>query len=145
MGTGAEEGMQTYRRMRVAVKELLPSTVASDVCKEAQILARFCHPYLPHLFGVVTSKAPHRVVMQYHGLSDRSTSITLYDILGGYGQHYSQHVLLILCTRLLEAVRYLHEDVNVIHNDLKYSSVVVCDSLIEPTLPSMSAQDTCNV
>ena len=137
--------LQTYRRMRVAVKELLPSTIASDVHKEALILAHFCHPYLPHLFGVVTSKAPHRIVMQYHDLSDRSTSITLYDVLGGSGQHYSQHVLLILCTQLLEAVRYLHEDVNVIHNDLKCSNVVVCDSLIEPTMPSMSAQNTCDV
>ena len=132
--------LQTYRRMRVAVKELLPSTIASDVHKEALILAHFCHPYLPHLFGVVTSKAPHRIVMQYHGLS--ATSITLYDVLGGSGQHYSRHVLLILCTQLLEAVHYLHEDANVIHNDLKCS---VCDSLVEPTMPSMSAQNTCIV
>ena len=137
--------LQTYRRMRVAGKELLPSTVVSDVCKEALILARFCHPYLRHLFGVVTSKAPHRIVMQYHSLSDRSTSITLYDILCGSGQHYSQHVLLMLCTQLLEAVRYLHEDANVIHNDLKCNNVIVCDSVIEPTVPSLSAQDTCNV
>ena len=62
--------LQTYRRMRVAVKELLPSTVVSDVRKEALILARFCHPYLPHFFGVVTSKAPHRIVMHYHGFPD---------------------------------------------------------------------------
>ena len=54
--------LQTYSRMRVTVKELLPSTVVSDVRKEALILARFCRPYLPHLFGVVTSKTPHRIV-----------------------------------------------------------------------------------
>lgn len=51
----------------------------------------------------------------------------------------------MLCTQLLEAVRYLHEDANVIHNDFKCSNVIVCDSVIEPMVPSTSAQDTCNV
>lgn len=137
--------LQTYRRMRVAIKELLPHTVVLDVHKEALILARFCHPYVPHLFGIVTSQAPHRIVMQYHGFSDKSISITLTDVLCGSDQHYSQHVLLILCTQLLEAIRYLHEEAKVIHNDLMCSNIVVCDSLIETPMPSTSAQNTCNV
>lgn len=68
--------LQTYHRMRVAVKELLPHTVVLGVHNEALILAWFCHPYVPHLFGIVMSQAPHRnrIEMQYHGFSDKSIS-----------------------------------------------------------------------
>ena len=43
--------MQVYRGIEVAVKELLPRTLATDVRHEARVLASFCHPYLP-LFSV---------------------------------------------------------------------------------------------
>lgn len=78
--------LQMYRNIEVAVKEFLPHTVASDVHSEANILARFSHPYLPHLFGIVTSELPYRIVMQYHGLSGLSTSVTLHDALTDSGK-----------------------------------------------------------
>ena len=46
---------QLYSGIRVAVKELLPLSVVDDVRQETEILALFCHPYLPLLFSVITT------------------------------------------------------------------------------------------
>ena len=73
--------LQIYWGLKVAVKRLLPSTVSVDVHREAQILAHLSHPYLPYLFGIVTSELPYRIIMQYHGLSDKTMSVTLGDVL----------------------------------------------------------------
>ncbi len=51
--------IQLYRNINVAVKEFLPHTVTSDVKIEANILARFSHPYLPYLFGIVIKELPY--------------------------------------------------------------------------------------
>ncbi len=61
--------IQLCRNINVAVKEFLPHTVTSDVKIEANILARFSHPYLPYLFGIVIKELPYQIVMQYHGIS----------------------------------------------------------------------------
>lgn len=60
--------VQMYRGMKVAVKEFLPHSVATDVRHEARVLSVLCHPYLPLLFGVNTSVRPFRIVMQYHAI-----------------------------------------------------------------------------
>ncbi len=52
--------MQLFRNVKVAVKELLPHSLLDDLNKEANILARFFHPYLPFLFGTTTK--PLRIV-----------------------------------------------------------------------------------
>ena len=138
--------LQTYRGIKVAVKELLPRTVAADVRNEAMLLCRLCHPYLPLLFGVVTSSLPHRLVLQYHGLASNCMSTTLYGILqdsSANEQYKSERLLVMLCLQLLEALRYLHDEANVLHNDLKCDNVVVCDSLCEPlSSASSSSQDS---
>ena len=58
----------TFRGMKVAVKELLPRTVLSDVRHEARILAQLSHPFVPYLFRVCTIVQPYRIVMQFHGI-----------------------------------------------------------------------------
>ena len=56
--------LQFFRGIKVAVKELLPRTLSSDVLNEAMILPCYCHPYLPHLFGIATlQQQPYRIVM----------------------------------------------------------------------------------
>ncbi len=55
--------LQVFRQMNVAVKEMSPRTVLSDVLNEARILALLCHPFVPYLFGVCTAVKPYRVVM----------------------------------------------------------------------------------
>lgn len=70
--------LQLYRGIYVAVKELLPRSLKEDVKHEAQIFARFCHPYLPHLFGVCTQTQPLRIVMQFVGFLENSQTLTLH-------------------------------------------------------------------
>lgn len=73
--------MQVYCGIEVAVKELLPRTLATDVRNEARVFASFCHPYLPLSFGVHTASRPYKIVMQYHGLNQSGSSATLQDIV----------------------------------------------------------------
>ena len=110
---------QQYRGIQVAVKEFLPHTRAESVRHEASILLKLSHPYVPLLLGICTSEHPFIMVMQYHGIDGRC--VTLYKELtqrvaipSGAYQSW-----IILCSELAEAIRYLHDDVNIIHNDLK--------------------------
>lgn len=137
-GSFAVVQLQTYRGLKVAVKRLLPNTVAADVHKEAQILARLCHPNLPYLFGVVTSKPPYKIVMQYHGLSERMMSVTLSDVLCRPSKLYDQYTFLLFCAQIAEALCYLHDEVKILHNDLKCNNVVICDSISEVARSSIS-------
>ena len=69
--------MKLFRGIKVAVKELQPRTVLSDVRKEAHTLATLCHPFLPYLFGVCTTSEPYRIVMQFHGIQEATLPLTL--------------------------------------------------------------------
>ena len=134
-GSFAVVKLQIYRGFNVAVKKFLASTVRVDVHKEAEVLAQFCHPYLPMLFGIVTSTAPYRIVMQYHGLSGQcQLSVTLSDVLMK-PEKYDQSTMLLFCAQLAEVVQYLHDEVKILHNDLKCNNVVICDSVTERQLP----------
>ena len=121
---------------KVATKKFLLNMVVADVLKEAHILSQFCHPYLPYIFGVVSKKSPYMLVMQYHGLSDKTTSTTLSDILTDHAKPFNQYMLLIISAQLAKAFRYLHKDAKVLHNDLKCNNVLVCDSITDTQLPS---------
>ena len=97
----------------------------------------FCHPYLPLLFGIHTATQPYKIVMQYHSLHEGGKSTTLYDVLS-MSEIHSEHTIVMLCIQLMEAVRYLHDDVKELHNDLKCNNVIVCDSVAEQPVPSSS-------
>ena len=123
-GSFAVVQLQTYRGLKIAVKRL-PNTVVADVRKEAQIPAQLCHPNLPYLFGVVTSKPSYKIIMQYHGLSEQIMSVTLSDVLCDSSKLYDQNTFLLLCAQIAKAVRYLHDEVKILHNDLKCNNVVI--------------------
>lgn len=128
-GSFAVVKLQTYRGYNVAVKKFLPSTVCADVHREAEVLAQFCHPYLPMLFGVVTSTPPYRIIMQHHGLSGQSgLSVTLSDVLMKR-EKYDDNTMFTFCAQLAEVLQYLHDEVQILHNDLKCNNVVICDSV----------------
>ncbi len=114
--------MQLYRNVKVAVKELLPHSLLDDLNKEANILVRFSHPYLPFLFGVLITTKPLRIVMQFHGFG--TTSMTLTDAFSTMIEQLKETVL-TLCSQLMEAMRYLHDEVNVLHNDLKCNNILI--------------------
>ena len=131
-GSFAVVKLQLFRGYKVAVKKFLASTIKEDVIQEAQNLAHLCHPYIPMLFGLVTATQPYRIIMQYHGLSGRvsSLSVTLNDVLTR-SVAYNQNTIVLLFAQLAEAMRYLHEDAKLLHNDLKCSNVLLCDGCDE--------------
>ena len=53
--------------------------------------------------------------MQYHGLADKTMSVTLTDVLID-STGLSDNMASMICVQLTEAV---HENVNILHNDLK--------------------------
>ena len=128
---------QQYRGIQVAVKEFLPRTRAESVKYEANILLKLSHPYVPLLLGICTSKYPFIMVMQYHGIDGRCVPLhkeLVQKIAIPSGSYQSW---IILCSELAEAIRYLHDDVNIIHNDLKADNVVLSNSFTQQALHSI--------
>ena len=63
--------LQQYRGIKVAVKEFLSRTVKEDV-KNETVLARLCHPFLPHLFGICVRSNPMKIIIQFHRISNKT-------------------------------------------------------------------------
>lgn len=116
--------LQMYRNIKVAVKELLPHTLAEDVTKEAVILASLCHPYLPFLFGISLKEAPYKIIMQFHAI-DELTSITLYQQLCRKTLNLTTNWAWMFGAQLVEAVQYLHMEVDILHNDITYNNILI--------------------
>ena len=121
--------LQVYRGIHVAVKEFLPRAIKEDVKNEAKILASLCHPFLPCLFGISISTKPFKIVMQYHGFVDSSTSMpplahTLSHELLKQEFHLQTKDWLVVSAQLLDAVNYLHTIVGLLHNDIKGDNIV---------------------
>lgn len=115
---------QIYRGIPVAVKEFLPRTCIEDVHKEASILQKLCHPYLPLFLGICTSKMPYIVVMQYHGINGKSITVKDELIRHTLVTDDIHRTWIVLCAQLIEALAYLHGVVGIIHNDLKSNNVL---------------------
>lgn len=118
--------LQKYRGMQVAVKEFLPRSLAIDVIKEASILASLSHPYVPFLYGVCTKKLPLRIVMQFHTLCGQEVSTLERELLNG---RLVGITWIKLCAQLMEVIHYLHEEVGILHNDIKGDNLVLAHSL----------------
>lgn len=116
---------QMLRGILVAVKEFLSRSVTADVIHEASVLNRICHPYLPLLIGMCTKQLPLRLVLQFHAFKELE-SVTLEHELRE--NHLSCHLWLHLCAQLLEAIKYLHEEAYILHNDIKSNNVLVAQS-----------------
>ena len=67
--------LQTYRDIKVAVKEFLPHSLHTDVQNEARILSIICHPHLPYVFGICTTARPYRLVTQFHGIAHKTVTL----------------------------------------------------------------------
>ena len=121
--------LHVFRDIPVAVKEFLPRSVLKDVTDEACILSSLCHPYLPYLFGICTTEKPYRLVMQFHS-TDGNNSRTLLQELRDHEVNSSEEMLLGFCAQLMEAVKYLHCEVYILHNDITTSNIVIDDTHI---------------
>ena len=120
--------LQQYRGIRVAVKEFLSRTLTEDIEGEATFLAKLCHPFLPHLFGISLFSSPMKLVCQFHGISDETVTLAKQlihqplEILEG-------HEWLILTTQLFDAVNYLHDNARILHNDIKLDNVLIAEDV----------------
>ena len=117
--------LQIYRGFKVAVKEYLPRTMPDDLKREASFLSRICHPLLPLLIGI-TSKVQLRLVMQFHGINDIKAS-TVHSELKTHKLIPAGSGWLILTIQILEAVRYLHSSVEILHNDIKTDNILIAE------------------
>ena len=110
--------LQLYRDMKVAVKEFLPRSLHEDVINEAHILASLSHPYLP----VCLKHAPLRIVMQFHGTHGEPS--TLFQELR-FKKLKCSNLVFSFCAQLMEAIHYLHHDVEIFHNDITTTNILV--------------------
>ena len=126
--------LQLYRGIYVAVKQFLPRTFINDILNEAKCLTKLSHPNLPHFFGICTEELPYCIVMQFEGIQNNGSQpqpLTLHqelqkgDILHGMDW-------ISVCMQLSEAVRYLHFDVQILHNDIKPDNVLLSNMHRKP-------------
>lgn len=62
--------------------------------------------------------------MQFHA-TDGVTSRTLFQELRDKSLDPSEQLLLGFCAQVVEAVQYLHDDVQILHNDITTSNIVI--------------------
>ena len=125
-GSFAVVKLQSFRGLKVAVKELLPRTLLTDVLHEASMLTKLSHPYVPYLFGVCTRQRPYRIIMQFEGISQRDRPLTVQEAILKKSVKGS-NTWLKLCAQLLEALRYLHEEATILHNDIKPNNILISE------------------
>lgn len=115
---------KTFREIDVAVKELLPRTNVTDVLREAKLLSTLSHPYLPYLIGVCTKTKPYKIVTQFHSYGTRAKSLTLQRAILEELQ-LDVATCLSLSAQLFEGLQYIHDEANIIHNDLKTNNILL--------------------
>ena len=76
------------------------------------------HPYVPYLFGVCTHQQPYKIVMQFEGIAMLTLNDAIInELITG------ETAWLTLCAELMEALRYLHDEVSILHNDIKTNNI----------------------
>ena len=129
-GSFAVVKLKLFRGVHVAVKELQPHTLLADVRKEAHPLAQLCPPFLPYLFGVCTATQPYKIIMQFHGIGNSMTSLTLHSAIMTR-KITDSYAWFGLSIQLMQALLYLHDDVKILHNDIMLSNILLTDSTTE--------------
>ena len=117
--------VQIFRDILVAVKEYNPKALKEDVVHEGSLLNKVCHPYLPLLIGICTTKKPLCIIMQFHAFNELQSKTMHMELLN---DSLAYDVWVALCAEVLEALTYLHEEVNILHNDIKLNNVLIAKS-----------------
>ena len=129
--------LQLFRGIKVVVKELLPRTVLADVHHEASILMKLSQPYVPYLFGVCTHQHPYKIMMQFEGIANNTTTLTLNDAIINK-LITGETAWLTLCAELMEAFRYLHDEVSILQNDIKTNNIIFSEKHVQTQHNSIS-------
>ena len=115
--------LKIYRGVKVAVKQYRTKTLKSDVLHEASIISSLCHPYLPLFFGLCTESTPYQLVVQFHGIG--METVTLSREICEKMVIKDDILLLVLCSQLLEAIKYIHSTPQILHNDIKPDNILL--------------------
>lgn len=128
---------QQYRDYNVAVKEFRDHTKRTDVHEEAWILSKLSHPNVPYLFGVCTKVEPFKLVMQLHAIytAGELKVHTFSSATKEKGVVTNSYQWLALIHQAVSGLVYLHEEVQILHNDIKADNLLI-------TAPEIH-QDTC--
>ena len=86
-----------------------------------------CHPFLPYTFGTCTSSLPYRIVLQFHGVNSETITISK-ELLDGTPRFPNPVTWFLFCSQLLEAMQYLHDNVQILHNDIKGDYILIADA-----------------
>jgi len=94
--------------------------------------------------GICTTARPYRLVTQFHG--NAQERVTLCKELKFRKKVKDGTTWLILCSQLVEAVKYLHCKVNVLHNDIKGDNILLSRSDLDQFTDSdLTKASACNV
>ncbi|MDD9268158.1 serine/threonine protein kinase [Paenibacillus sp. GCM10023248] len=125
MGTGEE----------VVLKQAKPSKkqLGRDLLlREYEIMQRLQHPSIPHCVAAVHERKQMYMITEY------VKGQTVEDLIFARGYRYSEHEALLLIRKLMEVVRYLHEQ-RFVHLDIRIPNVILhrdCLHLIDFGLAS---------
>ncbi|XP_065888089.1 mitogen-activated protein kinase kinase kinase 7-like [Dysidea avara] len=117
-----------YRGIDVAVKTFDSDCSNDSVICEASFLSKLQHPNLPLFFGCNTVEQPPYIVVQFYGICGKS--ITIHKELASPIYITTVEEWLLLCKQLSETVKYLHDAVHCLHNDIKSDNVLLTDGQV---------------
>ena len=79
------------------------------------------------MFGVCTESSPYRLIMQFHG--GGLQTVTLSKEMFEKKLIISPTAWLIVCSQLIEAISYLHDDAQLLHNNIKSDNILLSADL----------------
>lgn len=79
---------------------------------------------------MLTPKTCHKIVMQFHEyVVGSNNAVTIEQRLLQDANFKDKENWLILCGQLFEAVAYLHNEKNILHNDIKVNNILITSSV----------------
>ena len=74
---------------------------------------------------------------QFEGIASNTTTLTLNDAI--LNKLITGEIAwLTLCAELMEALRYLHEEVSILHNDIKTNNIIISEKRVQTQCNSTS-------
>ena len=71
-------------------------------------------------------KIPYQIVLQFHGIDCQSVTLSR-EIHEKKVIHNPTIIWLILLSQLIEAITYIHTDLEILHNDIKLDNVLLAE------------------
>ncbi|XP_068705844.1 uncharacterized protein [Montipora foliosa] len=106
-----------YGAQTVVVKQQGDSAASKH---EARMTAKLRHPNLVCFLGVVERNNRVDIITHFHSVNGQHTNLSTISTENAAAIHWRR-----LIRGLCEGIRYLHENVKILHNDIKANNVVL--------------------